>query len=81
MAACVLVNQSGALIWADPQPGSIADCQTYVVMSPAEFSQASQVADSTQAAEFFGFGFFMVVASFLAGWAVGSVLKVVRQGH
>ena len=82
MAACVLVNQSGALMWADPQPANIADCQAYVVMSPAEFSQASQVADPAQAADFFGFGFFMVVASYLAGWAVGAIRETVRSaGH
>ncbi len=82
MAACVLVNPSGVLMWADPQPANIADCPSYVVMAPAEFSQASQIADSSQAAEFFGFGFFMVVASYLAGWAVGSIRKTVRSaGH
>ncbi len=78
MAVCVSVNQAGALMLTDPQPTNITDCQSYVVMLPAEFSQASQIPDSTQAAEFFGFGFSMVVVSFLAGWAVGAVRKTVR---
>lgn len=81
MAACVVVNLSGSFVLADPQPINMAGCQGYVIMTPPEFSQATQVPDSAQAAEFFGFGFFMVVASYLAGWAVGSILKIVRQGH
>lgn len=80
MANCVVINGAGAVVTVDPQPADITTCQ-YVVMTPAEFSQASQVPDNTLAAQFFGFGFFMVVASFLGGWAVGSVLKIVRRGH
>ena len=81
MAACAVVDQSGAIVLANPQPGSMADCQAFVALTPTEFSQASQVPDPAEASAFFGFGFFMVVASYLGGWAVGSVLKVVRQGH
>jgi len=80
MAACVAVNQSGYFVLADPQPINLADCQSYVMMTPPEFSQATQVPDSAQAAEFFGFGFSMVVASYLAGWAVGTIRKTVRSG-
>lgn len=81
MAVCVSISQTGAVQWVEPQPSNIADCQTYALITPPEFSQVSQVSDTALAAQFFGFGFFMVVASYLGGWAVGSVLKIVRQGH
>jgi hypothetical protein len=80
MANCVFINGAGSVVSADPQPSEINTC-TYVLMTPVEFSQVSQVPDTTLAAQFFSFGFFMVVASFLGGWAVGSVLKIVRRGH
>ena len=51
-----------------------------LVAVPSYLSQAGG-ADPVQAGEFFGYGFFLVVASYLAGWAVGSITKVVRQGR
>jgi len=80
MANCISIDGSGGVASTTPQPTDISTCQ-FVVLTPAEFTQASQVPDTTLAAQLFGFGFFMVVASFLGGWSVGSVLKIVRRGH
>lgn len=79
MANCVSIDGTGAVVNVEPQPTDISTCQ-YVVMTPVEFSTASQVPDTTLAGQFFGFGFFMVVASYLAGWAVGAIRKTVRFG-
>lgn len=80
MGKCVEVNLDGVLVESNPQPSLLESC-SYVVMTPQEFSQSAQVPDTTLSSQFFAFGFFMVVASYLGGWAVGSVLKVVRQAR
>lgn len=80
MSTCVSIGDTGQLVAVQPQPADLTTCQL-VVMTPVEFSNATQVADPAQAAEFFSFGFSMVVVSYLAGLAVGSVLRVVRQAR
>lgn len=77
MPRCVIIDGSGAVLDVTPQPDGISAC-AFVMMTPLEFSQAAQVPDTSLAAEFFGFGFSMVVASFLGGWAVGSIRKAIR---
>ena len=79
MANCVSIDGIGNVVTVNPQPADMITC-SFVILTPAEFSNASQVPDMTAASEFFGFGFFMVVASFLAGWAVGQLRKTVRSG-
>lgn len=79
MALCIGLDLStGAIAGVVPQPTDLTTCQA-VVLTPAEFSSASQIPDPAEAAEFFTFGFGMVVASYLAGWAVGVIRKTVQD--
>ena len=79
MANCVSIDGIGNVVTVNPQPTDMITF-SFVILTPAEFNNVSQVPDMTLAAQFFGFGFSMVVASFLGGWAVGTIRKTVRFG-
>jgi len=79
MANCISIDGSGGVVSVTPQPTDISTCQ-FVVLTPAEFTQASQAPDTTLAGQFFAFSFFMVVGAYLAGWAVGVLRRTVRSG-
>jgi hypothetical protein len=56
------------------------DCTGYLLLTPSEY-QVSQVVDPAQVAEIFSYGFALVMASYLGGWAVGQVLKTLRSAR
>lgn len=77
MGLCVALQPDGTLV---PTGQSVADCTGYVLMSPAESWTASMLADALQppsAEVLTGWwlgSFGLVMVSYLAGRAVGSLL-------
>jgi hypothetical protein len=52
---------------------------TCVVQTDALLVSPSDSFKGSEAAQFFAYGMFLVVGSYLVAWGVGSILKVVRR--
>lgn len=73
MTACFEPDQSGALIYSDPQPADTSTC-AYVVGSTAEFQGLANPFYSLSADEGA-----LIAGAILALWAVGYAFRVLIQ--
>lgn len=79
---CAALNpSSGALELVTPQPADVSGCAVVVFQATdvpsLQLMAFPTVADASAA---FGWGFSLVLGSYLAAWAVGAVLATIRKG-
>lgn len=80
MTTCVQSDVNGNLQVVNPQPADLSACQ-FIILAPVEVPGISQALDGAQAGGFFAFGFSCIVISYLAAFAVGVNLKVLRTAR
>ena len=83
MSVCVsVVAGYGAVFAVSPQPTDMSTC-TALLLTPSEVSalktSSSSSPDPATVAEFFSFGFALVVGAYLSGLAVGYIRRTVRR--
>lgn len=73
MAVCVDILPDGSIHLLNPQPATSTEC-LYWVGQGAEIG-ALEIPPAATFAEAFGWGFGLVLVSYMAGWAVGCVVN------